>query len=232
MYGASTLVDIILLLVDREGFDSLCSKPLGELLEGMESRALRALRPESDSRFHRSFDVDIEGDVMEWSDAKSNLDHSKSLSEQGLDSESSCELALALARWCSLGEWSCWDARLFLYLEPFLGRNLSVEDFLQQQVWSEFSDSLSRTDRVSYSESVVLDWMSRRQNLGETMEPSEDPRILPTMESHRSASESLFDFLSRARSEPLSILIGREFLDPNLWNLDSQSLGEALEVVA
>lgn len=226
------MVDVILLLVDREGFDSLCSKPIGELLEGMETRALRALRPEPDARFHRSFDVDIEGDVMEWSDANGNLDPSKPLAEQGLNPESSCELALALARWCSFGEWSCWDARLFLYLEPLLGRNLSGEEFLQQQVWSEFSDSLSRTDRVSYSESVVLDWMSRRQNLGETMEPSEDPRILPTMESHRSASESLFDFLSRVHSEGLSMLIGKELLEPWLWSLDSQSLDKALEVAA
>ena len=198
----------------------------------METRALRALRPEPDARFHRSFDVDIEGDVMEWSDAKGNLDPSKPLAEQGLNPESSCELALALARWCSFGEWSCWDARLFLYLEPLLGRNLSGEEFLQQQVWSEFSDSLSRTDRVSYSESVVLDWMSRRQNLGETLEPSEDPRILPTMESHRSASESLFDFLSRVHSEGLSMLIGKELLEPWLWSLDSQSLDKALEVAA
>ena len=226
------MVDVILLLVDREGFDSLCSKPLGELLEGMEGRALRALRPEPDARFHRGFDADIEGDVMEWSDAKGNLDPSKSLAEQGLDSESSCELALALARWCSFGEWSCWDARLFLYIEPLLGRNLSGEEFLQQQVWSEFSESLSRIDRISYSESVVLDWMARRQGFGETMEPSEDPRILPTMESHRSASESLFDFIYRARSEGLPILIGREFLEPELWNLDSQSLGEVMEVAA
>ena len=226
------MVDVILLLVDREGFDSLCSKPLGELLEGMETCALRALRPEPDARFHRSFDVDIEGDVMEWSDANGNLDPSKPLAEQGLNPESSGELALALARWCSFGEWSCWDARLFLYLEPLLGRNLSGEEFLQQQVWSEFSDSLSRTDRVSYSESVVLDWMSRRQNLGETMEPSEDPRILPTMESHRSASESLFDFLSRVHSEGLSMLIGKELLEPWLWSLDSQSLDKALEVAA
>ncbi len=226
------MVDVILLLVDRDGFDSLCSKPLGELLEGMETCALRALRPEPDARFHRSFDVDIEGDVMEWSDANGNLDPSKPLAEQGLNPESSGELALALARWCSFGEWSCWDARLFLYLEPLLGRNLSGEEFLRQQVWSEFSDSLSRTDRVSYSESVVLDWMSRRQNLGETMEPSEDPRILPTMESHRSASESLFDFLSRVHSEGLSMLIGKELLEPWLWSLDSQSLDKALEVAA
>ena len=226
------MVDVFLLLVDREAFDSLCSKPLGELLEGMEGRALRTLRPEPDARFHRGFDVDIEGDVMEWFDAKGNLDPSKPLAEQGLDSESTCELALALARWCSFGEWSCWDARLFLYLEPLLGRNLSGEEFLQQQVWSEFSDSLFRTDKVSYSESVVLDWMSRRQNLGETMEPSEDPRILPTMESHRSASESLFDFLSRVHSEGLSMLIGKELLEPWLWSLDSQSLDKALEVAA
>ena len=226
------MVDVILLLVDRDGFDSLCSKPLGELLEGMETCALRVLRPEPDARFHRSFDVDIEGDVMEWSDTNGNLDPSKPLAEQGLNPESSGELALALARWCSFGEWSCWDARLFLYLEPLLGRNLSGEEFLQQQVWSEFSDSLSRTDRVSYSESVVLDWMSRRQNLGETMEPSEDPRILPTMESHRSASESLFDFLSRVHSEGLSMLIGREFLEPGLWSLDSQGLVEAMEGAA
>ena len=78
----------------------------------------------------------------------------------------------------------------------------------------------------------MLDWMSRRQNLGETMEPSEDPRILPTMESHRSASESLFDFLSRVHSEGLSMLIGKELLEPWLWSLDSQSLDKALEVAA
>ena len=226
------MADVILLLVDREGFDSLCLKPLGELLDGMEGRAFRALRPKLDARFHRSFDVDIEGDVMEWSDAKTNLDLTKPLAEQRLDSKSSCELALALARWCSFGEWSCWDARLFLYIEPLLGRNLSGEEFLQQQVWSEFSESLSRIDRISYSESVVLDWMSRRQNLGETMEPSEDHRILPTMESHRSASESLFDFLSRVHSEGLSMLIGREFLEPGLWSLDSQGLVEAMEGAA
>jgi len=169
---------------------------------------------------------------MEWFDAAGNLDQSKSLAEQKLDSESSCELVLSLARWCCFGEWRCWDARLFLYLEPLIGRDLSGDEFLRHQVWSEFSDSLSRTDRASYSESVVLDWMSRRQDLGETMEPSEDPRILPTMESHRNASESLFDFLSRARSEGLSILIGREFLESGLWRLDGQSLDEALGVTA
>jgi len=78
----------------------------------------------------------------------------------------------------------------------------------------------------------VLDWMSRRQDLGETMEPSEDPRILPTMEAHRTASDSLPLFLERARREGLSLLIGREYLDPGLWKLDSESLDSALGVGA
>jgi hypothetical protein len=74
--------------------------------------------------------------------------------------------------------------------------------------------------------------MSRRQDLGETMEPSEDPRILPTMEAHRTASDSLHIFLERARREGLSLLIGREYLDPGLWKLDSESLDSALGVGA
>ena len=81
---------------------------------------------------------------------------------------------------------------------------------------------------MSYSESVVLDWMSRRQELGETMEPSEDPIILPTMEAHRSSSDSLFSFLKRHREEGHSILIGREYLDPPIWTLDSGSTMDSM----
>ena len=68
--------------------------------------------------------------------------------------------------------------------------------------------------------------------MGSEMCIRDSPRILPTMESHRSASESLFDFLSRVHSEGLSMLIGKELLEPWLWSLDSQSLDKALEVAA
>ena len=97
-------------------------------------------------------------------------------------------------------------------------------------MWSELSAALSASDRVSYSESVVMDWMNRRQELGETMEPSEDPRILPTMEAHSNASDSLFSFLERHREEGLSLLIGREYLEPSSWTLDSSSPMDVLEV--
>ena len=226
------MADVMLLLVEREAFDELCSMPLEQLLVGMQGQALRDRRPEADPRFHRGFDADLEGDVLEWSDEAEGTDPAVSLSEQPIGSESVCGLALALARWCSIGEWRCWDARLYLYIEPLLGRSFSAEEFLRPEVWADFSDSLANTDRVSYSESVVLDWMSRRQDLGETMEPSEDPRILPTMEAHRSASESLYIFLDRVRREGLSLLIGREHLEPDRWNLDSESLRSVLGATA
>ena len=165
------MADVMLLLVDREAFDRLCSMPLEQLLDGMQGQALRDSRPEADPRFHRGFDADLEGDVLEWSDETEGAEPAVSLSEQPIDSESACGLALALARWCSIGEWRCWDARLYLYIEPLLDRNFSAEEFLRPEVWAEFSEALANTDRVSYSESVVLDWMSRRQELGAFRRP-------------------------------------------------------------
>ena len=157
------MADVMLLLVEREAFDGLCSMPLEQLLDGMQGQALRDRRPEADPRFHRGFDADLEGDVLEWSDGAEGADPSRSLCEQRIPLDSACELALVLAHWCSVGEWRCWDARLYLYIEPLLGRGVSVEEFLRPQMWAEFSDALAKTDRLSYSESVVLDWMSRRQ---------------------------------------------------------------------
>ncbi len=224
--------DAILQLVDRNALLNLHSMSLGDLLDGMNSQSLREIRPPVDPRFHRPFHVDLEGDILEWFDANEEIDRSETLLNQNLDDDSSSELALNLAHWCSLGEWRCWEARLFLYVEPLLERDISTAEFLSYKMWSELSDTLANSDRVSYSESVVLDWMSRRQELGETMEPSEDPRILPTMEAHRSSSDSLFSFLERHREEGYSMLIGREYLEPTSWTLDSNTLTDLMEVEA
>jgi uncharacterized alpha-E superfamily protein len=68
--------------------------------------------------------------------------------------------------------------------------------------------------------------MARREDLDETLDPSQDPRILPTMESHKSLTESLFDFLEMARTEANALLIGREFLSADSWVLGGLTLGE------
>ena len=131
-------------------------------------------RPELDNRFHREFDVDLEGDILEWSDNNSDLIMSKTISSQSIKDSNIAELTILMAKWCSFAEWRCWDARLFLYIEPMLEYNISnTNDFLKYSLWEDFVSSLSKTDKKSYSESVVLDWMNRREKLGETMEPSE-----------------------------------------------------------
>ncbi|MBC64798.1 MAG: hypothetical protein CMB15_04125 [Euryarchaeota archaeon] len=219
------MADVILNLVHHSNFKKLVSLPLQELFEKVEDSSLRNYRPELDNRFHRDFDVDLEGDIMEWSDKTPGLVLSDDLYSQPIKESEIAELTILLAKWCSFSEWRCWDARLFLYVEPMLKYNISSpNEFLNFSLWNDFMNSLSKTDRRSYSESVVLDWMSRREELGETMEPSEDPRILPTMNSHRTSSESLHIFLNSFDSKDISLLIGREYLEHELWSLNGNFL--------
>tara|TARA_Y100001960_G_scaffold325969_1_gene409331 strand:- start:515 stop:1201 length:687 start_codon:yes stop_codon:yes gene_type:complete len=219
------MVDVILHLVDRGLLDELMSMRVEEISTAMEEESLRGSRPEADPRFHRDFDVDLEGEALELIDDSEGLGKGASLAEEGADSAT--DLTLLLARWCSTSQWTCWDARLFLYVEPFIESPVSGPDaFLHHGVWEQFSEALSRTDRSSYSESVVLDWMSRREEMGETMEPSEDPMILPTMESHRTLSDSLFILLEQARNSELQLMLGREFLDSGEWRLGGSMISE------
>ena len=168
---------------------------------------------------------------MEWSDKNSDIILSKTILSQSIKDSNIAELTILMAKWCSFSEWRCWDARLFLYIEPLLEYNISnTNEFLNFSLWKDFISSLSKTDKKSYSESVVLDWMNRREQLGETMEPSEDPRILPTMGSHSSASELLHIFLNNLDSKNISLLIGREYLEYELWSLNGDSLYDLGEI--
>ena len=192
----------------------------------MEGSSLRASRPEADLRFHRDFDVDLEGEVLELIDGSADIGGVEQLSQATDDA--SMELRLLLAKWCSSAQWRCWEARLFLYVEPMLESPVEdSDDFLLPGVWDQFSEALSSTDRSSYSESVVLDWMSRREDMGETMEPAEDPMILPTMESHRTLSESLFNIMESLRRSEMELMAGREFLEAGGWMLGRAKLSEA-----
>ena len=217
---------MMLHLVDRGLLDEIMSMTVGDISSAMEGSSLRSSRPEADPRFHRDFDVDLEGEVLELIDGSADLGGRKQLS--GATDDASMELRLLLAKWCSSAQWRCWEARLFLYVEPMLeGPVADSDDFLLPEVWDQFSEALSSTDRSSYSESVVLDWMSRREDMGETMEPAEDPMILPTMESHRTLSESLFNAIESLRRSEMELMAGREFLDAGRWMLGRAKLSEA-----
>ena len=220
------MVDVMLHLVDRGMLDEIMSMTVGDISSAMEGSSLRSSRPEADPRFHRDFDVDLEGEVLELIDGSADIGGVEQLSQATDDA--SMELRLLLAKWCSSAQWRCWEARLFLYVEPMLeGPVADSDDFLLPGVWDQFSEALSSTDRSSYSESVVLDWMSRREDMGETMEPAEDPMILPTMESHRTLSESLFNVMDSLRRSEMELMAGREFLEAGRWMLGRAKLSEA-----
>lgn len=220
------MVDVMLHLVDRGLLDEIMSMKVEDISSAMEGSSLRASRPEADPRFHRDFDVDLEGEVLELIDGSADIGGVEQLSQATDDA--SMELRLLLAKWCSSAQWRCWEARLFLYVEPMLESPVEdSDDFLLPEVWDQFSEALSSTDRSSYSESVVLDWMSRREDMGETMEPAEDPMILPTMESHRTLSESLFNIMESLRRSEMELMAGREFLEAGGWMLGRAKLSEA-----
>ena len=181
--------DVILSLIDSKSLDSILSLPVGSIVEGMEKMSLRDTRPEYLGIDSRQFDVDLEGEILEWLDNVGEIDLDSIQEKQDIPIEKKTELLLLLCHWSSFGEWRCWDARLFLYVEPSLDSSVrSTEVFLMPRVWDEFKNAISSLDRATFIESVVIDWMTRRENLGETMDPSSDPRILPTMESHQKFS--------------------------------------------
>ena len=209
------MVDVILRLIDSNALNRLRSMSIEQLVLAFESGRLGDERPAGDPRFHRSFSVDIEGDFLEWAD-KSN-------------GQIDATASLILCDWSSVAEWRCWDGRLFLYVEPILEDSFEDADaFLNSDIWTRLTAELSSKDRQSYSESVILDWMQRREQLGDTLNPDEDPRILPTMESHKSLTESLFDFIELSQEGGLNLLIGREYLEPEEWLLDGEKLVEAI----
>lgn len=220
--------DVIISLVDQKSLDSIMSMPMGLIIEGMESRALRDMRPGSSST-PRQFDVDLEGDIMELIDDNPDIDIDKVLRDQTIAHENKMELLLLMCHWSSAIEWRCWDARLFLYVEPSLDYTVKgTESFLKPGLWSDFSSAISSSDRSSFIESVVIDWMSRRESLGEAMDPSSDPRILPTMESHQILSGGLFDIIEKSRLDGHPILLGREYLEARSWYLGDERLEDLI----
>ena len=60
------MADVILNLVNHSNFEKLVSMSLKELFQKVEDGSLRDYRPELDNRFHREFDVDLEGDILAW----------------------------------------------------------------------------------------------------------------------------------------------------------------------
>jgi hypothetical protein len=251
------MADLMLRLVDSALWHSLLERPISTLICDFESGDGREERPNPDPRLEVAFDVDVEGEFLEWidhSDLANGSSHplggdsgggvdvggkhsvvkdgggssevhedvgARSLLEsiqiawrsKELSDAKACEPLLILADWASVGYWTTWEARGLLYIEPLLKEMLeNSEELYDSVIWAEVGLALSRLDELGYTESVVLDWMQRRDELGETLDATDDPRIVPTMAAHERAASTLHYAMNSLRhSKELISIVGREY---------------------
>ncbi len=237
---AGCMPDLLLRLVDADAWHALCLRSPASLVTALEGSDLRSLRPQQDSRLEEEFEVDLEGDLLEWFDRFGELvlDHDGALIDAvtsarlagNLDSTAAAMPLLHLAGWSSVGTWRAWEGRVLLYVEPLIGRSFSHSDELyEESVWNEVREALARTDESGFAEGVVLDWMQRREGLGSTLDESEDPRILPTMTAHERAARTLHHTMERVRRESLLPILGREWLEAHRWGVGVWNLGRMVD---
>lgn len=211
-------IESIVLLVEQSCLNSLLELTWGQLYSGMEKGNFRESRPMADNRLGRLFDIDCEAEILDWMDlvecepetnVKSSLQNIKDGSE-GL---------LKLMQWASPGQWESWEARTYLYLDVALGREIANRDDLySQSTWNAIIQSLAGIPEEEFAQKVCLDWMDRRKKLGETLDETKDPKIIPTYEAHDRTSRLLVYALTRWSNENGLIgIVGREHMDAQKW---------------
>ncbi|MDP6099727.1 MAG: hypothetical protein QF566_06070, partial [Candidatus Thalassarchaeaceae archaeon] len=186
------MADLLAMAVDSSIWMNLLTMPASELKQTMESRELREERPKADELLERRHDVDVEAEILDWFDSceiigeNSTLHTASEIMEKGGDVEVIAEGIWLLAEWASRGTWRCMEGRGFLYLEPYIGGELEgVDELYSYSTWLVVLSTLQGMTQDEYAEAVVLDWMARREELGETLDQKQDPLILSTMQSHQ-----------------------------------------------
>lgn len=211
-------IELVLLLVDKTALENLLQKSWNLLYQGMENGVFRDARPAHDKRLKRSFDIDCEAEILDWMDSMDTKSESTVLNVlKGLDEGS--QGLLHLMNWASPGAWEVWEGRAFLYLDVALNRVIeSSDDLYSQSTWDDVRTQLNGIPEDEFAESVCMDWMERRKELGETLDETEDPKIVPTYEAHDRATRLLVHTLSVLRTTPdLVGILGREHLKADLW---------------
>jgi len=71
--------------------------------------------------------------------------------------------------------------------------------------------------------------MAQREDLGETLDPKQDARILPTMEAHQTTADILHRTLQSAQLPELFLMVGRDWTEATDWGQGEWNLGRLLE---
>ncbi len=116
-----------------------------------------------------------------------------------------------------------------LYLDVLLSRTIAdVGDLYSDSTWIDAMESVSKSTPSEYADSVVISWMSQREDMGETLDSKQDPRILPTMESHQTTADILHRTLQTAQLPELFLMVGRDWTEATSWGQGKWNLGQIL----
>lgn len=216
-------IEMRLHLVDSDCLLNLLNMNWNKLVEGMEKQHFRSLRPPLDEVLNRTFDIDCEAEFLDLAD----LITGEGTVCEVLKESNGHEALLKLVEFASPGHWEAWEGRCFLYIENAIGREVDdVDSMYSVEVWDEVRSGLTKYTANEFSEKVCEDWMERRKELGETLDESKDPRIIPTFEAHDRAARGLHHAVNR---KEFIQIIGREHLDAKEWGHGEWNLAKLLE---
>jgi hypothetical protein len=225
-------VDLVARLVDTAVFRGLCSVPGAHLAAAISNGDFRDRRPDEIQSLDRAFDIDAEAEFLDWYDAQP-VDWTEEgfLSDLSqLNPEIAAEGLRYLTELASPGSFRCWEGRAMLYLDVLLGRTIAdIDDLYHDSTWMDALNSISTSEPSEYAESVVMSWMAQREDMGETLDPKQDARILPTMEAHQSTADILHRTLQTAQLPELFLMVGRDWTDATRWGQGEWNLGHLLE---
>ncbi|MDP7311969.1 MAG: hypothetical protein QF831_00870 [Candidatus Thalassarchaeaceae archaeon] len=229
------MADLLAMAVDSSIWMNLLAMPASELKQTLESKELREDRPKADESLERRHDVDVEAEILDWVDTcgiqgeKSTLLTASEIMVGGGDVENIAEGIWLLAEWASRGTWRCMEGRGFLYLEPYIDGDLEgVGELYSDSTWVAVLSTLQGMTPDEYAEAVVLDWMARREDLGETLDQKQDPLILSTMQSHQRLAKSLHRMSRMIDQESLTLLSRREWSSYLLAGFGGFNIGTLL----
>ena len=224
-------VDLVARLVDIAVFRGLCSIPGDQLAMAFSRGELRDKRPEQIQSLDRAFDIDAEAEFLDWYDEQpvdwTSAGFLKDLSQIPFeDAANGLRLLTDLA---SPGSFRCWEGRAMLYLDVLLNRTISdINDLYSDSTWIDAIAAVSSSEPDEYSESVVMSWMAQREDMGETLDPNKDSRILPTMESHQKTADNLHRTLQTALLPELFLMVGRDWTEATAWGQGEWNLQRLL----
>ena len=226
-------------LLDSVSFSNVCNLKWDEVYNLAQKGTLRLQRPNLDVELQRRHDIDSEVELLDWMDSTniSNFHDDfisaicKGIQEKQIDFEIGCEGVYNLIELCSVGYWEAWEARSYLYFEKILGiKVVNIEELYAKGIWNDLIEKVTEITPQEYSEIVIMDWMRRREELGETLDEKKDPRILPTMTSHNKLTVTLHHLLTKyKKNSNFELILGRDHLKKSRWGHGDWNLGKILQ---